>query len=53
LPEPSKRFATTGEDFPPMVTGGMKGISIGLGMLKEKGIWKTVGYVRWIGTGIG
>jgi hypothetical protein len=34
LPEASKRFATTGEEIPPMVTGGTKERRTGLGMVR-------------------
>jgi hypothetical protein len=34
LPEASKRFATTGEEIPPMVTGGTKERRTGFGMVQ-------------------
>jgi hypothetical protein len=36
LPEASKRFATTGEEVPPMVTGGIKERRTGFGILRDK-----------------
>jgi hypothetical protein len=34
LPEASNRLATTGEETPPMVTGGIKERRTGLGMAR-------------------
>jgi hypothetical protein len=36
LPESSNKLATTGAFLPPMVTGGMAEINIGLGIVKGK-----------------
>jgi hypothetical protein len=48
FPEASDRLATTGEDIPPIVTGGMKERRTGLGIVRieEKAVAIRRGYYQ-------